>query len=248
MARKLEIGFGALSLVCFAGAVDTALGTGVIDLLLHVPGPPEVFAQHGVQSLADGGQRMQPLLFLSAGLAFAGIALFRGNIPGLPNPTTVAGAESRERRRLIAAIVYIARSCAGALPSDVAEAFRATTGRALEQGEIARAASYLKSSRTAALERILAGASGSEEKRRILAAASRVWVLRGMDSETATKALERVSTALGLEGDDVPAALDTHWTQNASRLLRDVETMARRTMSRATFEVIRITSRGRRMD
>ncbi|NND19740.1 MAG: hypothetical protein HKN98_14290, partial [Silicimonas sp.] len=103
--------------------------------------------------------------------------------------------------------------------------------------------SYMRSAKAAPLERILSRIPDEDEKRRILDAACRIWFRHGADSVNATRAMERVAAAMGLEGNDINTALDAPWSAEATRVLKNVGTLARRTVSRATTEAQRITTR-----
>ena len=218
MATKVEIGFGALAVACFAGAANAWLGIG-------------------------GGEGTHATLFLAAGVASIGLGLSWGAVPRFLQGVSLGRPEGKGRRRLIAALVYVARCCKEARPLDVALVYREATGEELPNGEIARAANYLRSRRAAPIEKILGRIEDEDEKRRILAAVCQIWSLYGLDSEKATRAVERIAAALGLEGNDINAALDAPWTTEASRILKNVETLARRTVSRATTGAQRIRTR-----
>lgn len=216
MASKVEFGFGALALACFAGAANAWMGNG---------------------------QGTHATLFLAAGIAAVGLGLSWSEVPRVLHGATMAGPDGKGRRRLIAALVYVARCCKDARPADVADVYRGVTGEDLPQGEIAKAANYLRSRHAAPIEKILGRIEDEDEKRRVLSAVCEIWSRHGLDSEKATRAVERVAAALGLEGNDINAALDAPWTAEASRLLKNVETLARRTVSRATTGAQRITTR-----
>ncbi|WP_413719208.1 hypothetical protein [Silicimonas sp. MF1-12-2] len=223
MTRKFEIGLGLLALLCFVAAANARLGFW------------------GSETGSSGGTHAS--LFLAAGLAFAGFAVSSLEIAPRLRQRGLSRPEGLERRRLIVAIVYVARSCDGASPRDVAEVYKSVTGEELEKGEVAKAVAFLRTARGAPLERILSKIADKEEKERILAGACQLWFHHGAESERATRAIERVAGALGLEGNDINAALDAPWSTDASRLFRDIESIARRTVSRATSEAQRITTR-----
>lgn len=218
MATKAEIGFGVVALACFAGAGNAWLGTG-------------------------NGQGTHATLFLAAGVAAIGLGLSWGEVPRFLQGTRLTSSDGKARRRLLAALVYVARCCKDARPADVAHVYLGVTGEELPQGEIAKAANYLRSRRAATIEKILGRIEDEDEKRRILAAVCEIWTRFGLDSEKATRSVERIAAALGLEGNDINAALDAPWTVEASRILKNVESLARRTVSRATTEAQRITTR-----
>lgn len=245
MATKVEIGCGVVALACFAGAADAWLGTGAVDLLVDLclgdpmAPPPDV----GPMPMPDGGHGTHASLFLAAGLAALGFGLSSGEIGTLLSARQLSRPEGTARRRLIAAIIYVAKSCEGAQPKDVAEAYFSVTGEVLPKGEISKAVQYMRSTRAASIERILGKAEDDEEKRHIVAAACGIWFRHGVDSERATRAMERVTAALGLEGNAINTALDAPWKIEATRVLKNVEGFARRTVSRATTEAQRITTR-----
>lgn len=246
MLTKMEIGCGAFALVCFAGAADAWLGTGGVDLLvdLCLGDPDAATPDIDPMPMPEGGAHgTHASLFLAAGLAALGLGLSSSEIGPYLRERQKSRPEGRARRRLIAAIIYVARSCQGAMPRDVAYAYQAVTGETLGKGEIARAVSYMRSAKAAPMERILSKVANDDEKRRILDAACRVWFNHGADSEQATRAMERIAAAMGLEGNDINAALDAPWKVEAGRVLKNVETLARRTVSRATTEAQRITTR-----
>lgn len=244
MATKAEIGFGTVAVMCFAGAADAWLGTGVlnafVDLLVGEPDPFSAPAQPMYMPAA--GQGTHATLFLSAGLAAIGLGLTWGEVPRFLHRASLARPKVNARRQLIAALVFVARCCKSARPQDVAQAYYATTGEELERGELAKAIRYFQSGRPASIEKIL-GKIDDDEKRIILDAVCLIWCRHGVDSERATRAVERVAAAMGLEGNDINTVLDASWTNEASKILKNVETMARKTVSRATTEAQRITTR-----
>ena len=122
-------------------------------------------------------------------------------------------------------------------------AYLRVTGQRLEPAEVRKAISYMRSSRAAPVETILAKIKDEDEKRRILVACCEVWSSKGVDSEHATRAMERVAAAMGMHGNDINTALDASWSREANRVLKNVETLARRTVSRATTGAQRITTR-----
>lgn len=245
MATKLEIGCAAFAVACFAGAADAWLGTGAVDLLVDLClGDPDAVAPGmDPMPMPEGGHGTHASLFLAAGLAALGLGLSSGEFGPVLRERGLTRPEGRARRRLIAAIVFVARSCETAQPRDVAHVFHAVTGEVLAKGEVAKAVAYLRSERAAPMERILAKVADDAERRRILDAACRIWFRHGVDSARATRAMERVAECLGLEGNEVNATLDANWTREASKVLKNVETLARRTVSRATSEAQRITTR-----
>lgn len=245
MATKIEIGFGVFAAACFAGAVDAWLGTGAVDMLvdLCLSDPDAVPADMDPMPMSEGGHNTHASLFLAAGLASLGLGLSSGEIAPLLQQRRNARPEGQARRRLIAALVYVARTCRGATPRDVAEAYLAATGEEVDRREVGKAVGYLRSSRAAPIERILGKVTDDEEKRLILNAACRIWFRHGVDSEIATRTMERVTAALGLEGNDINAALDVPWSIDPAKFFKNVETIARRTVSRATTEAQRITTR-----
>lgn len=246
MATKLEFGCGVFAAACFAGALDAWLGVGAVDMLVELfLGDPDAAASGGVDPvpMPSGGHSTHASLFLAAGLAALGLGLSSGELAPMLRERRITRPEGRARRRLLATLVYVARTCPGATPRDVAEVFHAVSGEAVDRREIGQAIGYLRSPRSASIERILGKVADEDEKRLILNAACRIWFRHGTESETATRAIERVAAALGLEGNDINAALDAPWTAEASRILRNVETLARRTVSRATTEAQRITTR-----
>ncbi|MBT8426175.1 MAG: hypothetical protein KJO67_14455 [Silicimonas sp.] len=245
MPTKVEIGCGAFALVCFAGAADAWMGTGAVDLLIDLclGDPDAAVPDVDPMPMPDGGHGTHASLFLAGGLAALGLGLSSSEIGPMLHDRQASRPDGRARRRLIAAIIYVARACQGTVPRDIAHAYFAVTGETLERGEIARAVSYMRSAKAAPLERILSKIPDEDEKRRILDAACRIWFRHGADSVNATRAMERVAAAMGLEGNDINTALDAPWSAEATRVLKNVETLARKTVSRATTEAQRITTR-----
>ena len=245
MATRVEIGCGLAALACFAGAADAWFGTGafdaLIDLCLSDPDAPAPVIEP--MPMPGKGHNTHASLFLAAGLALAGIGLTSRDVGRLLHRQGERMEKGVDRRRLIAAVVFVARCCRGATPQDVAEAFYVATGGNLERGEIANATKYLRSERAASIETILSGTRDDETRRRIMAAVSHVWLGHGSDSRRATEAIERVSAALGLQGDEINAALDGSRMLDPAQLLSNVEAFARRTVSRATSSARRISTR-----
>ena len=245
MATKVEIGLGAAAILCFAGAADAFFGLGtaayLIDLCLSNPDSAPQIA--GSMPMPDGGHGLHVASFLSAGLLSTGLALCWEWISQLFGRGEAVRPEGRARRRLIASIIYVARFCENATPKDVAETFQAVTGEVLKRGEISMAVRYLRSSSAAPMERILAKVESDAERRRILSAVCSVWYCHGLDSERATRAIERIAAALGLKGNEINSALDATWTADASKILKDFDVIARRTVSRVTTGAQRITTR-----
>jgi hypothetical protein len=241
MATRVEIGCGVAALACFAGAVDAWLGTGALDALIGV-GLGGASAT-GTEAAPATGHDTHASLFLAAALALVGLGFTSRDVASLLQREGGGPAHGVDRRRLIAALVFVARCCKGATPADVAEAFQAAMGETLERGEIANATKYLRSERAASIETILSGTRDDETRRRIMAAVSHVWLRHGSDSRRATEAIERVSTALGLQGDDINMALDGSRMLDPAQLLSNVEAFARRTVSRATSSARRISTR-----
>lgn len=245
MLTKVEIGCGALSLACFAAALDAWLGGGAVDFLVDLclgdtsAVPPKIDGM----PMPDGGHGTHASLFLAAGLAALGFGLTSSELGPMLGTSEIPRTEGRARRRLIAAIIYVARSCDTALPRHVAEAFREVTGEMLPKGEVAKAVEYMRSQRAASIERILGRVTDDDEKRRILAATSHIWIAHGADSERATRAIERIASAMSLEGNDINAALDANRIIDASLVMKNVEVFARKTLSRAATEAQRISTR-----
>ena len=182
------------------------------------------------------------ILFATA-LAFAGLRMIIGRRADRTGLGTKSSTEAKIRRRLIVAIVYVARMCGSTTPRDVAEAYRSVTGELPGSKEIARAAKYLRSGRGASIEKVMAGAESAGERRRILLAVSRLWFWHGVESQRATQAIERIATALGFEGDDMNAALDEATRRDSPSLIRDFDVVARRTIRRVSTGAQRISSR-----
>jgi len=244
MLTKFELGCAAVSVAFFAAAADAWLNVGAVDLLVDLClGDKDAPVPEVEMPMPDGGHGTHASLFAAAGLATLGLGLTTGELRRFFGDPTRPQPESRIRRRLIAAIIYVARSCDTAMPKDVAEAFQAVTGEVLPKGEVTNAIKYMRSRKAAPMERILGKVSDVEEQRRILAATCHVWSKHGLDSERATRAMERVAEAMGLEGNAINAALDNHWSTEATRVLSNVELFARRAISRATTQAQRITTR-----
>lgn len=241
MATKVEIGFGTGALVCLAGAADAWLGIGAADGFSGLWTNPARDAVDATAQTETPGTHVS--LFLAAGLACLGIAVSSRHVRRFLKGRARSRPEGRARRRLIAALVFVARCCKETAPRDVSDAYHAVTGDVLDRGEIAKAVTYLRSGRAASIEKILARTEDEDEKRRILTAVCRIWSYHGMDSGRATKAMERIAAALGLTGDDINEALDEPRKFEASRVLKNVERLARRTVSRATTGAQRITTR-----
>jgi hypothetical protein len=223
MTKPFAIGLGLLFLVCILVAANAWLGTP------------------GAASGASGGTIA--VLFLALSLAAGGFAFASRDLSSGLGRRRITCPEGLERQRLITAIVYVARTCEGASPRDVAVTYRSFAGVELEKGEIANAVKFLRVSRGAPLDRLLSKVTESDEKQRILGAACQIWSCHGVESERATRAMERVAAALSLEGNDINAALDAASARDTSRLFKDIETIARRTVSRATTGAQRITTR-----
>ena len=245
MASKVELGCTVSALACFAGAADAWFGTGAVDLLVDLCLSDPEATVPAMETMPMNGSQVHSThtsLFLATGLAFLGLGLVSSEIASFFRPRVRSKLEGRAKRRLIASMVYVARSCKDATPQDVSEAYLAVSGETLERGELAKAVAYLRSPNAPPIETILAKAKG-EEKRRIVASASYIWSRHGMDSEPATRAIERITSAIGLEGDAVSSLLDPSWAAEATRVLKSVDTLARRTVSNATCEFQRVTTR-----
>lgn len=241
MATKSEIGCGLFAVACFAGALDAWFDLGVVNgFATWLKGN---VGAGSPSSAPTASQSTHASLFLAAGLAAAGLGLSQSDLLTRFRAPHLKGTTDRTRRPLIAAIVYVARCCDGTMPRDVAAAYFDATGEVLDRGDISKAISYLRSRRGDPLARLLRRVDDDSEKRRILSAACGVWFTHGADSERATRAIERVAAGLGLEGNAINTALDTPRVLDASRVLRNVETFARRTVSRATTEARRISTR-----
>ena len=223
MTKPFAIGLGILSLICLLAAANAWLGGSAAE-----PG-------------TGGGTHAS--LFLALSLAAGGFAFSSLDVASGFRRRRMTCPEGLERQRLVTTIVYVARTCEGASPRDVAAIYKSITGEELAKGEIAKAVKFLRVSRGAPLDRVLSRVTENDEKQRILRAACQVWFHYGVESERTTRAMERVAEALGLEGDDINAALDATWTTEATRLFRDIESIARRTVSRATTGAQRITTR-----
>ena len=234
MKKNLQISLGVAAVVCLLAALDTWMGAGGVTYLANLANVEEPTDLSGEQGAA---------IFFAAALILAGIGLIlrrRAN-------RTVLGAksssEAKVRRRLIVAIVYVARMCGSTTPRDVAEAYRSVTGELPGSKEIVRAAKYLRSGRGASVDKVMAGAEPARERRRILLAVSRLWFWHGVESQRATQAIERIATALGFEGDDMNAALDEAARRDSPSLIRDFDVVARRTIRRVSTGAQRISSR-----
>ena len=191
---------------------------------------------------ALSGEYSAVALFATA-LAFAGISIFIGRRADLTGLGAKSSTEAKARRRLVVAIVYVARVCGSTTPRDVAEAYRSVTGELPGSREIVQAAKYLRSGRGASIDKVIAGAETYAERRQILLAVSRLWFWHGVESQRATRAIERVATALGFEGDDMNAALDEAARRDSPSLIRDFDVVARRTIRRVSTGAQRISSR-----
>lgn len=245
MVSKVELVSGGVALACFAGAADAWFGTGAVDFLVDLCLSDPNGALPGLDGMAmpGGGHSTHASLFLAGGLAAMGLGLSFSEFPSLFERRPATTPAGQARRRLTAAIVYVARACEGTTPKDVALAFRTATGVDLERGEVARALKSLRTSRGATLERILNKAVDDDEKRQIMSVACDVWFQHGVDSERAARAMERVAAALGLEGNDINSALDARWSIDPTLFLKSVESLARKTVSRVSTQAQRVTTR-----
>lgn len=245
MASKVEIVCILIALACYAGAADAWFGTGAVDLLVDLCLSDPESAVPAMETMPMNGSQAHGThtsLFLAAGLAFLGLGLVSNEIVSIFRACVHSKLEGRAKRRLIASMVYVARSCKDATPQDVSEAYLAVSGDTLERGEIAKAVAYLRSASAPPIETVLSKAKG-EEKRRIVVSTSYIWSRHGMDSEPATRAIERITSAIGLEGDAVSSLLDPSWAAEAKRMLKGLDTLARRTVSNASCEFQRVTTR-----
>ena len=234
MTKILKISLGLAAIACLLAALDTLMGAGGAAYLTDITNVKEPTALSGEYGAVT--------LFATA-LAFAGFSLLIGRQADRTSLGARSSGEAKVRRRLIVAIVYVARMCGSTTPRDVAEAYRSVTGEMPGSREIAQAAKYLRSGRGASIDKVMAGAETAGERRRILLAVSRLWFWHGVESQRATQAIERIATALGFEGDDMNAALDEAARRDSPSLIRDFDVVARRTIRRVSTGAQRISSR-----
>lgn len=147
--------------------------------------------------------------------------------------------KGRSRKRVLGAIsrVLVAAKCNDG--RIVIRAFRAATGHVVTPQEAKEAYQYFKTTQPLPTDaKILAGASGDEERRRILTAAVETWAACGVDSEPATQAMESITSALGMTNDDVCAILDKRSFSARFDVAREISQIAYTRARRATTRVL----------
>ena len=223
MGHKVEIGAGLAAILCFAGAADAWFATGAVDILLDLclsDADTDPAALGMPMSMVMERDVPQALAFAAGGFAFVALGLSRPYLSIGQETGPAQHITDRERKRLLATIAHIATASGRPEALAIARAYQSVTGHRPAPSDPAAACRHVLTRRSATLERILRGAKGDGEKRRLLMASVHIWSALGMDSRSATFRLEQVAETLGFGDEDIRMALDPSEAENGSVVTR----------------------------